>query len=785
MSAHDTLSDVLRTVRLRTAVFYYVSCDGEWVAEAPTFARHRGGRHAGSRARHGVSRADVRRMLGRSRRRDAIRMRRGDVVLLPHGDAHVVSSAPGMRADPAVDSYFERRARSGRFASITTAARRRMLDLDSQPPPPSAAAHRRQFVCGFIGCDLKPFNPLIATLPRMLHLPAEGRSALSEQFATFAAAESASRRPGSEALLERLSEMMFVDAIRRHVEQMPPADDGLARGLARPLRRPRARAAARAARRAVDDRGLEQPGGPLALGAARAVRVADRPAARAIPDELAHAARVAAAARGTLDGRDGRRRRRLRLRGRVRARVQAARRHAAGRVAPRARARRGTGLSDAALRRTRALAVVCALGLAAAAAADESHDLDRRHERSARPACSPTTQGRGGLTVLGGYVANLRAARAADGGAVLRARRRRHVPGRHRVEPLGRRSWSSTRTTRSATTRSRSAITTSTTAPSTRAGPSAEWLPRHVRDASPGDMQGALKAAAARARFPFLAANIVEAATGEPVHWPNVTPSALVEAAGVRVGLIGMMTETGLRQTLAAHVVGLDTRPLAPTVAARGARAARARRRDRGARDARRRLVRRDVRIRTIFRRATTAARSSGSRASCRAARCRRSSRATRTARSRTSSNAVPIISVPNFGAQFGRMDLEFDTARRTVTHVRIHEPQRVCARIEPRERRLRRRAGRRRGRVRRQARRAERRRRGRDRARARRACARCAPSRSAPSPTRPIGRAAPESRARQSVRRRAARGRAGRRCGARLRPGPRRPARGPAERAR
>ena len=34
MSTHDTLSDVLRTVRLRTAVFYYVSCEGDWVAEA-------------------------------------------------------------------------------------------------------------------------------------------------------------------------------------------------------------------------------------------------------------------------------------------------------------------------------------------------------------------------------------------------------------------------------------------------------------------------------------------------------------------------------------------------------------------------------------------------------------------------------------------------------------------------------------------------------------------------------------------------------------------------------
>ena len=81
-------------------------------------------------------------------------------------------------------------------------------------------------------------------------------------------------------------------------------------------------------------------------------------------------------------------------------------------------------------------------------------------------------------------------------------------------------------------------------------------------------MQGALKAAAARARFPFLAANVVDAATREPVHWPNVAPTALVEAAGVRVGIVGMVTETGLHQTLAAHVEGLATLPLAPTVAA-------------------------------------------------------------------------------------------------------------------------------------------------------------------------------------------------------------------------
>jgi AraC-like DNA-binding protein len=84
-------------------------------------------------------------------------------------------------------------------------------------------------VCGFIGVDLRPFNPLLATLPRLLHLP--GAGGRSEQFAQLAAEESARRRPGAEALLERLSEMMFVDAIRRHVEQLPEQSTGWLAGL--------------------------------------------------------------------------------------------------------------------------------------------------------------------------------------------------------------------------------------------------------------------------------------------------------------------------------------------------------------------------------------------------------------------------------------------------------------------------------------------------------------------------------------------------------------------------
>ena len=72
---------------------------------------------------------------------------------------------------------------------------------------------------------------------------------------------------------------------------------------------------------------------------------------------------------------------------------------------------------------------------------------------------------------------------------------------------------------------------------------------------------------AARARYPFLAANLLDAVTGRQVDWPNVHPSTLTTIAGLRIGIVGAMTIDGLRSTLAANVHGLRLAPLAATVA--------------------------------------------------------------------------------------------------------------------------------------------------------------------------------------------------------------------------
>ena len=287
--------------------------------------------------------------------------------------------------------------------------------------------------------------------------------------------------------------------------------------------------------------------------------------------------------------------------------------------------------------------------------------------------------GRGGLRVLGGFVENLRTARAADGGGLLLLDAGDTFQG----------GIESNLSEGRVVVDAYDAL-----------GYTALAIGNHDFDFGPvdppnpldgavaagvaGDMQGALKAAAARARFPFLASNIVDDATGAPIAWPNVRPSTIVETAGVRVGLIGLMTYGGLRQTLPSHVVGLRTTPLVPTIEREAAVL-----RQRGAEivvvvaheggwcgdtsdprdlrscdeqgeifDVARRLAPGTVQ-------AIVAGHTHGTMAHI--------------------VNGIGITSVPEGGQQFGRMDLDVDAATHRLADLRVHPPQNICTLEDPR----------------------------------------------------------------------------------------------------
>ncbi len=163
---------------------------------------------------------------------------------------------------------------------------------------------------------------------------------------------------------------------------------------------------------------------------------------------------------------------------------------------------------------------------------------------------------RGGLALLGGYVRNIRAARMQDGGGVLLVDAGDMFQG----------TLESNLNEGAAVVGAYNAL-----------GYAAAAIGNHEFDYGPvgpdetvqkpgEDPRGALKARAASARFPFLAANTIDDATGQPVTWTNVKPSTLVDVRGVKIGLIGVTTPDTPALTIGANVIGLTFAPLVPVI---------------------------------------------------------------------------------------------------------------------------------------------------------------------------------------------------------------------------
>ena len=167
-----------------------------------------------------------------------------------------------------------------------------------------------------------------------------------------------------------------------------------------------------------------------------------------------------------------------------------------------------------------------------------------------------STAGRGGLPMLAGYVNALRKTRSADGGAVLLLD--------------GGDMWQGT-------LESNLGEGAEIVAAFNTMGYAAAAIGNHEFDFGPegpsdtpqsaaDDARGALKARAAEAAFPLLAANLIDNATAKPVDWPNVQPAVMIDVQGVKVGVIGVVTADAFRVTLAANTGGLTIAPLAPAI---------------------------------------------------------------------------------------------------------------------------------------------------------------------------------------------------------------------------
>jgi len=226
----DILSDMLRVVRLRGAIFSYVECTDPWVAETPRSSEIIAAIMPGVEHLmpfHAVATGTCWASLVND---EPVRLDAGDLALFPLGDHHIMSSAPGLRAkavDPSV--YFAPKPDQLPFElSVTESGLSQRRE--------SAAPIRNTVVCGFLGCDSSPLNPLLASMPPILRMPrvAPDGSSWIGDFIHLMVDESRRKRPGGEAVLMRMSEMLFVEVLRRYVDMLPAGQTGWLAGLRDP-----------------------------------------------------------------------------------------------------------------------------------------------------------------------------------------------------------------------------------------------------------------------------------------------------------------------------------------------------------------------------------------------------------------------------------------------------------------------------------------------------------------------------------------------------------------------
>ncbi len=216
----DVLSEVLRAVRLTGAIFFDLEQRAPWASHTPTGAAI--ATNVMPEAEHVIMFHTVIDGGVWAEVTDgsipAIRVEAGDILVVPNADAHVLSSSQGMRVPADISQYYR--------------------PMDRQLPflvgPGDGDGERTHLICGYLGCDVRPFNPVLHNLPRLLHIRAGENSGAISQLFRLAADETGKLQSGGELVLSKIAELMFVDVVRRYMQSLPPDSSGWLSGLRDP-----------------------------------------------------------------------------------------------------------------------------------------------------------------------------------------------------------------------------------------------------------------------------------------------------------------------------------------------------------------------------------------------------------------------------------------------------------------------------------------------------------------------------------------------------------------------
>jgi AraC-like DNA-binding protein len=209
----DTLSGVLKSVRLEGALYLNAEFTAPWCMRGRfglASVKERLGAAEHVVFFHFLTEGSCRVKLVEGV--EVLDVAAGDLVLFPQDDRHLMGSDLQL-APVETDSLLDAEAAPG-------------ADLIRMRLGGGGAVTR--FVCGYLACSRSMSRPLLDALPRMLRIPiGDGQaSALLRELLRAGVRESSASRPGADSTLARLAELLFVEALRRYVESLPPGGKG-------------------------------------------------------------------------------------------------------------------------------------------------------------------------------------------------------------------------------------------------------------------------------------------------------------------------------------------------------------------------------------------------------------------------------------------------------------------------------------------------------------------------------------------------------------------------------
>jgi AraC-like DNA-binding protein len=206
----DVLSEVLKVVKIDGAIFYNGEFSSPWCFVSP------GSRVLAPLLASGADHVIIYHLLiegrgfARLQEGNRVPLEAGDIVIFPHGDPHFVENGSGTKA-------FGDRVELKRVLSQGL----KLVRL-------GGGGEVTKLVCGYMACDPRLAQILLAGLPPLFKVSIRNDAAgrWLENSIRFSVAENEISSPGSEAVLAKLSEALFVETLRRYIALLPERQKG-------------------------------------------------------------------------------------------------------------------------------------------------------------------------------------------------------------------------------------------------------------------------------------------------------------------------------------------------------------------------------------------------------------------------------------------------------------------------------------------------------------------------------------------------------------------------------